>query len=325
MKKNKSPKVTIICLTYNHERFIRDSLDGFIEQKTTFPFEAMVIDDCSTDSTASIVQEYEQRYPDIIKPVYRRKRQHLDGLPNLMELLLQSVKSQYVAFCDGDDYWNDPYKLQKQVDFLDTHAEYVVCYHDAIIINEVGEEKPLAALRRADKQDFSREELMFVPRILKLTMCFRNVVRDFPEEFFKVFNVDRFLIAMLGQHGKGKYLGDIILPAAYRHQAKSMWSSLTAEEQEVRTLNTRLWIYHYYVRSLGQAFALRFLYENIFLYIFSMKNRPYRKALELLKQREQEVKRREKELGNIKYLLKYIAVLFFKKVFKLIDRNETKN
>lgn len=310
-------KVTILCLTYNHEKFIRDCLDGFVKQKTRFPFEAIVVDDASTDTTPLIVREYARSYPNIIKPIYKPVHNHLSGLREILDHLFASVQSEYVAMCDGDDYWTDHFQLQKQVDFLDTHPEYVVCYHNAVIINEAGEKIADSILGAEDKKDFSGEELMFVPRVLKQTMCFRRVFSGLPEEFYQVCNGDRFVVGLLGQYGRGKYLGDVVRPAVYRQHAQSMWSSLTDMDQEVTTLNTRLWLYFYYVRCVSQDFALRFLYEKIFLYMLSIKKNPnqiLREREQIITQRLRSVQEKERQLKSIKYLLKQLWCLFPRKI-----------
>ena len=123
--------VAIKCITYNHEPYIRDALEGFVMQKTDFPFVAIVHDDASTDRTAEIIREYAEKYPDIIKPIYETENQYSkrDGsLARIMNKACEDVGARYIALCEGDDYWTDPLKLQKQVDFLESHPEYGMCY-----------------------------------------------------------------------------------------------------------------------------------------------------------------------------------------------------
>lgn len=124
----KNIKLSIICLTYNHAKFIRQALDGFVMQKTTFPFEVIIHDDASTDETADIIREFEAKYPDIIKPIYQVENQW--NKKNIWkEIVFPLVKGEYVALCEGDDYWTDENKLQKQVDFLEAHPDYSICFH----------------------------------------------------------------------------------------------------------------------------------------------------------------------------------------------------
>lgn len=122
--------VSIRCITYNHAPYIRQCLDGFVMQKTNFRFEAIVHDDASTDGTADIVREYAEKYPEIIKPIFQTENQYhkRDGSIRRALNAAMSPSSKYMATCEGDDYWIDPYKLQKQVDFLEEHPEYgLVC------------------------------------------------------------------------------------------------------------------------------------------------------------------------------------------------------
>lgn len=133
------PLVVIRCITYNHEPFIRDALEGFVMQKTSFPFVAVVHDDASTDGTASIIREYAEKYPNIIKPIYETENQYSkrDGsLRRIMNEACDATGAKYIAFCEGDDYWIDPLKLQKQVDFLEANPEYGMCYTNFNIKNE---------------------------------------------------------------------------------------------------------------------------------------------------------------------------------------------
>lgn len=123
-----TPLVTIRCLVYNHEPYLRQCLDGFVMQKTNFPFEAIVHDDASTDRSAEIIREYAKKYPDIIKPILETENQYSKHDGSIRRIMNEHTRGKYVAMCEGDDYWIDPLKLQKQVDFLENHSEYgLVC------------------------------------------------------------------------------------------------------------------------------------------------------------------------------------------------------
>ena len=121
------PLVSIYCLTYNHEKYIRDCLDGFIMQKTDFPFEVIVHDDASTDHTADIVREYQEKYPDIIKPVFQIENQYQAHIPLIQKYIFPKVSGKYVGVCEGDDYFTDETKMQRQVDFMEHHPECHFC------------------------------------------------------------------------------------------------------------------------------------------------------------------------------------------------------
>lgn len=133
MNNNSEIIVAIRCITYNHEPYISECLDGFVMQKTNFKFVAIVHDDASTDATAAIIREYAEKYPDIIKPILETENQYSkkDGsLGRIMSNAVIATGAKYVAMCEGDDYWIDPYKLQKQVDFMDENEDIGICYTD---------------------------------------------------------------------------------------------------------------------------------------------------------------------------------------------------
>lgn len=129
-------KVSILCTAYNHKDFIAKALDGFVTQKTTFPFEVIVHDDASTDGTTDIIREYEANYPDIIKPIYQKENQFSQGKDIIIDCMLEYIQGEYVAMNEGDDYWIDENKLQRQVDFLDANPDFTVCFHPVKIVWE---------------------------------------------------------------------------------------------------------------------------------------------------------------------------------------------
>lgn len=126
-----NPLVSIKCMTFNHENYIAQCIDGFLMQKTNFPFEILIHDDCSTDKTESIVREYEKRFPKIIKGLYETENQWQKGCGAHHIKIDAAIKGKYIALCEGDDYWIDENKLQMQVDFLEKNPEYGMCYTKA--------------------------------------------------------------------------------------------------------------------------------------------------------------------------------------------------
>lgn len=122
--------VSICSTTYNHAPYIRQCLDGFLMQQVNFKYEILIHDDASTDGTDEIIKEYAAKYPDIIKPLYEEVNQYSTDNPKGMAYWnFSRAKGKYIAMCEGDDYWTDPLKLQKQVDFLERHTDYVLCTH----------------------------------------------------------------------------------------------------------------------------------------------------------------------------------------------------
>lgn len=123
------PLVVISCITYNHSSYIRDALEGFVMQKTDFPFVAIVHEDASTDNTADTIREYAEKYPDIILPIYEKENQYSKrngSVGRIMQTAREATGAKYIAYCEGDDYWTDPLKLQKQVDFLESNPDYIL-------------------------------------------------------------------------------------------------------------------------------------------------------------------------------------------------------
>lgn len=134
---NSEPLVSISCITYNHAPYIRQCLDGFLMQKTTFPFEILIHDDASPDGTADIIREYEKKYPLLIKPICQTENQYSQGKTSVAETWnFPRAKGKYIALCEGDDYWIDETKLQMQVDFLEKNPEYGMCYTNFSILNQ---------------------------------------------------------------------------------------------------------------------------------------------------------------------------------------------
>lgn len=129
--------VSIDCSTFNHENFISQALDSFLMQKTTFPFEIIVHDDASTDKTPEIIKEYEKKFPNLFVCIYQKENQFSKkGINIWADITFPKARGKYIALCEGDDYWTDPYKLQKQVDFLEANPEYVLSAHRYKIFDE---------------------------------------------------------------------------------------------------------------------------------------------------------------------------------------------
>lgn len=127
--------VSIVCITYNHEEYIKNALDGFLSQKTIFKYEIIIHDDASTDRTAEIVQDYEKKYPDIIRGIYQVKNQYSKKRSYLVREVLRECRGKYIALCEGDDFWIDKHKLQIQVGWMEAHPEYWLTVHNAVCLN----------------------------------------------------------------------------------------------------------------------------------------------------------------------------------------------
>lgn len=128
---NSDCMVSIFCTAYNHKQYIADALEGFISQKTDFPFEVLVTDDASTDGTTEIIRSYSEKYPDIIRFFHQEENRFSKGGNLYEEVMYPNARGKYIAYCEGDDYWCSEDKLQRQVDFLEGHTEYSACVHNS--------------------------------------------------------------------------------------------------------------------------------------------------------------------------------------------------
>ncbi|MDO5463803.1 MAG: glycosyltransferase [Akkermansia sp.] len=139
-----NPLVSICSITYNHAPFIRQCLDGFLMQQCNFPIEIIINDDCSTDGTTEIIREYAEKYPDKIFPIFHVENQWSKGERGIFQkFVFPKARGKYIALCEGDDYWTDPLKLQKQVDFLESHPECSLCCHAVKFVSFNGLDNPL--------------------------------------------------------------------------------------------------------------------------------------------------------------------------------------
>jgi glycosyltransferase involved in cell wall biosynthesis len=166
--------VSVYCLAYNHEKTIRRSLEGMVRQKTDFDFEMIVHDDASTDRTAVIIRTYAAKYPKIIRPVCQTENQWSRGISIVETQIRPRVRGKYIAICEGDDYWTDSHKLQKQYDYMETHPDCTLCFTNAVIRNEgTGTRRTFVPYSRTDAQQFdsgkedydlhSSRRLTFIP------------------------------------------------------------------------------------------------------------------------------------------------------------------
>jgi glycosyltransferase involved in cell wall biosynthesis len=135
MKPANKPLVSICCITYNHEKYIAEAIEGFLLQKTTFPIEIIIHDDASTDNTPKIIRSYTKKHPNLIKTIYQKENQYKLG-KKIFPFVLKKAEGKYFALCEGDDYWSDPLKLQKQVDFLENNIDFTICSHNVIVRDE---------------------------------------------------------------------------------------------------------------------------------------------------------------------------------------------
>lgn len=219
------PIVSILCDTFNHEKFITETLEGFLNQKTTFPFEIIVHDDASTDNTASIVTEFAQKYPLIIKTVLQKENQYSQKINFWSDITFPMAQGKYIALCEGDDYWIDELKLQKQVDFLESNPDYSITWTDFLTKKET-ELIPndfSSTLPAVYTIDFNT---LFQPYCTyTLTSLFRKEAVD-PLDYKKFkYGKDNTLYALALCNGKGAFLN--FQGAVYRWHSGGVYSLKT--------------------------------------------------------------------------------------------------
>lgn len=223
--------VTVICLTYNHENYIRQCLEGFVAQQTTFPFEVIVCDDASTDATPLIIAEYAATYPGIIKPVLQAENQFSrgqDARSKLWHGLFQGARGKYVALCEGDDWWSAPDKLQLQADFLEAHPDYGMCFHDADFYDDHAKAVIGRHNRYPADTDVSAEDLImgsgnFCPTN---SLCMRRALCDAaPAMVFSQYVGDYPLQMYFGLVSKVRYMARSL--SVYRVNTTASWTQRT--------------------------------------------------------------------------------------------------
>lgn len=233
---NATPVISIVCTTYNHERYIENTLRGFVGQRCDFPFEILIHDDASTDRTPQIIREWQQRYPNLIKPLLQTENQYSKGV-RPFELLLARARGDYIATCEGDDFWVEPGKLQRQVGFLKTHPEFSCSAHNYLhFVESAVQVRPWTRLGRdfvlTEQQMMGVHFLVWFP-----TLVFRRSFSALPPERDLAAFGDQFLTSYLGTKGRCMYF-ETMLGAVRRENEFSAWSPLPQAEKERRRVQT---------------------------------------------------------------------------------------
>lgn len=207
------PVVSICCITYNHEPYIEDALEGFLIQETDFPFEILIHDDASTDKAADIIREYEAAYPILIKPIYQTENQYSKGKKPNPEFNFPRAKGVYIALCEGDDYWTDPKKLQMQVDFLEANKEFSMCCHAVKTVYDENWNLPKNNRFNTPIKVATFEDIIDNHFIPTNSLIFRNgLITKWPRGLLStsITSGDIPLALMLSYHGKLYYIYDVM-------------------------------------------------------------------------------------------------------------------
>lgn len=243
--------VSIRCFVYNHEPYLRQCLDGFVMQKTNFRFEAIVHDDASTDGSAAIIREYAEKYPDIIKPIYETENQYSKHDGSLSRIVNSACKGKYIALCEGDDYWIDPLKLQKQVDFLENNLDYGMVYTRCKRYDQNRDK--IICVWGGDKETF--EDLCKCNVIPTLTVMFRKSLH---EQYLSDINPttrgwkmgDYPLWLYLSKKSKVKFFNDVtgvyrVLSLSASHNPNiDVLDAFSRSRYEIQSYMTHFFDYH---------------------------------------------------------------------------------
>jgi glycosyltransferase involved in cell wall biosynthesis len=263
-------KVSVIVHTYNHESYIRQTLDSILAQEVNFEYEVIVGDDASPDSTPKIIQEYQVKFPNIIKPLLHPKNLGGYGKGNTLATLAV-CQGKYIAAMDGDDYWTNPLKLQKQVDFLENNPDFVACFHNALIHFEDGSHPDMNVNNDDQRIVTSIEDLVGEDEIWYMAtsaVMFRNgIIKEYPQWFHNSKSGDIPRYILLGKHGKFFYINEIM--SVYRKNGGGM--SFTDGKQDANFLFNRIEMY----RGIDQELEFKFhqkINKNIARYYLLLAN-----------------------------------------------------
>jgi len=233
------PKVSVLMIAYNQEKFISQAIESVLMQETDFPVELVIGEDCSTDGTRRIVEEYAKKHPDRIRPLYRTTNL---GVNVNFAGTLAACNGEYVALLDGDDYWTDARKLAKQTAFLDGHPECAICFHNAFVFTDgLNNDEPGLNANRTGNQllcrpgmqtRYSQTELLKGNVIPYCSVMFRRTAAGtLPAWFEKLSIEDLPLYILCAEHGPAAYLNEVM--AAYRLHPNSHWSSKSRQAKAV--------------------------------------------------------------------------------------------
>ena len=232
-------EVSIICNTYNHEKYIGDALQGFVCQNTTFDYEVLVHDDCSTDRTAEIIREYEEKYPELIKPIYQKENQYSKKVAITRDIQLPRAKGRYIAICEGDDYWVDSNKLQMQYDALEKRKDCDMCAHAAEEVDGISGEHIKWIKPAADECILPLEAVIKGggAYLATASLFYRKEIDTNPREFRRIYSLD-YTLQVAGAIRGGIYY--ISKPMSiYRSMTPTSWTRQMRKNSKLKIAHKR--------------------------------------------------------------------------------------
>lgn len=219
----KNKILTIFCLTYNHEKFIRKTLEGFVNQKTNFDYNIIIHDDASTDRTQVIINEFVKKYPQKFIIIFQKENQYSKGINIINKFILPIINSKYIAICEGDDYWCDENKIQLQVEYMENNPNCSLCVHNTLLINENGTSLKKTFNDIGKSTNISVEEIILKSICQTSSYVYRSQFKNLPENFQVPGVGDYPLRLWLALHGYVYYIDKIM--SCYRCGAINSWST----------------------------------------------------------------------------------------------------
>lgn len=267
--------VSICSITYNHASYIRQCLDGFLMQKCDFDYEVLIHDDASSDSTVEIIKEYQELYPNIIKPIFQVENQYSQGVRNIQSRYnFSRAKGKYIAMCEGDDYWTDPLKLQKQVAALTKNTNASLCCHAWKVVDEKGNiisnYEPNGFVKPTlSQKSFSLKEFIEMWITKTLTVMFRKDLLNVEEIWKYDKPVDKHLYYSLLKVGSGVFINEIM--GAYRIHSGGVVSVINSQKKNEIIGKIAKDIYENnanepYARKMYLRFLQKKIKQNILIY-----------------------------------------------------------
>ncbi len=219
---DKNILVSICCLTYNHKNFIKHAIDSFLQQKTNFDYEIIIHDDNSDDGTREILKKYESDFPNLIRVIYQQENIYTKGINPLAHFIFPLAKGKFLALCEGDDYWTDPNKLQKQVDILEVHPEYSMCFTAR---NVVDRNNQFIRLERYPQKNYTTKDIIdgFIPATQTIIMHNYRDLATFRKRYSSYPLNIRLISYYCSLMGPIYYLDEVT--ACYRESGEGVWSS----------------------------------------------------------------------------------------------------
>lgn len=220
--KTTKPLVSIICITYNHEQFIAQTLEGFTSQKTNFGYEIIIHDDASTDNTPQIIKKYAKEYPGVFVTLLEKENRYSKGDYAFVEEMFAMARGKYIAMCEGDDYWVDPIKLQRQVDFMEKHPDYALVFHPVKVFFENNEEPPSIYPTEKHASHFTTNELLRRNFIQTNSVMYRR--QNYQTMSKNIVPGDWYLHLYHAQFGKIGFINEV-MSVYRRHSGGTWWNS----------------------------------------------------------------------------------------------------